>query len=43
MTMDWLAVCLGAQGRFEEAETLSRAAFATRLKALGPEHPETLT
>ena len=34
-----LAAALGAQGKFEQVETESRAVMAVRQRVPGPEHP----
>src|SRR5262249_50974148 len=36
-----LAVTLGAQGKYAEAEAMQRRALAIRVKALGEDHPDT--
>jgi tetratricopeptide (TPR) repeat protein len=38
-----LAVLYRAQGRYPEAEPLNQRALAIQEKALGPEHPNTVT
>ena len=41
--MDRLALVLGSQGKYEEAEVMRRQALELRTKVLGAEHPDTLT
>jgi hypothetical protein len=41
-SMSNLALVLGSQGKYEDAETMNRKTLARREKVLGLEHPDTL-
>jgi Flp pilus assembly protein TadD len=41
--MNNLASVLDNQGKYKEAEAITRQTLAQREKVLGPEHPDTLT
>jgi hypothetical protein len=41
--MNNLALVLGMQGKYEEAEAMNRETLARREKVLGCKHPDTLT